>query len=806
MPTGDLNGTVNPTTSDISHRTGLDLTQYTSIATDPLTPAGFATRRFWGGTQDNGTQRKSVNSQTWFDVAGGDGGQVLVDPTNPNFVYGTYYGIASSLFRFSDGGAAFYSNQFIQNGIDPTDRSDFYVPWVMNQNNTNQLFVGSYRVYRTNDAQVSATWTPISPDLTTGCTGTAPNGARTCAVSAIGVGGGTAVYAGTLDGNLWVSPDAQTAASPTWVQIDAKKNKLPNRPIAAFAVDRSNSRIAYVAYNGYDEATPKQPGHIFKTVDGQSWSDVSGDLPDVPVNSLVLDPSYPNTLYAGTDVGAFVTYNGGAHWSLLGTGLPTVAVWQLDLDTLHRTLAAGTHGRGAYSIDDSNGPAPALVLSKVAAPVPVGPSSNLSYTITLKNIGNGPATGVTITDPVPANTSFVSADNGGRATNGTVTWSGLSVASGGSITLNLTVGIADALKKKVRSITNDGLRATSAEGPSTTGSPVVTPLAPPYAVSVAPATQTDGARVGSSVTYQVAVTNLGYTSDSYALSSSGGTDTLSFLDATCTTPISTTPTVSAGGTANVCVKVAVPSNATDGDTSTATIVATSVGSPSVTASATVSTIAVTKTTLLVDEDGNAPDVQSYYSTALTTDGVSFATWDLATNPTLPAGYLAAHKNVFWFTGTSYPGPLLPYESELKTFLDGGGHLFVSGQDILDQAAGTTAFVHDYLHITWDGSETQNDKLTNSVTGITASPLTNGIGTVPLDLTVLGAPFMDEITPNGGALPAFNDDGTAAGSPQPDALTYSGTYKVVFLAFPFEEYGSAAQKADLIARTITFFGP
>jgi uncharacterized repeat protein (TIGR01451 family) len=604
----DLNGTVDPNTSAVLHRTGLDLTQYSSIATDPLTPLGTSstpTRRFWGGTQDNGTQRKSVNSQSWFDVAGGDGGQVLVDPTDPNFVYGTYFGISNSLYRFTDGGLSFFSNAFIQNGITLSDRSDFYVPWVLNPNNANQLFVGSYRVYRTSDARTTAHWTPISTDLTSGCTGTAPNGARTCAISAIGVGGGTAAYVGTLDGLVWVSPDAQSADTPTWVQVDTKKNKLPNRPVATIAVDRSNYRTAYIGYNGYDEATPHTPGHVFATSDGgQSWANITGDLPNAPVNSIVLDPSYPNTLYAGTDVGAFVTYNGGAHWSLLGDSMPKVAVWQLDMDTLHRTIAAGTHGRGAFSILDNTTPVPSLVLSKVAAATPVGPASNLVYTVTLKNIGNGPASGVMITDPLPANTSFVSADNGGVFANGTVTWSGLSVASGGSVTLQLTVGIADALKKKVTSITNDGMRATSAEGPSATGSPVVTPLAPPFAVSVAPATQTDGAHTGSSVTYTIGITNQGFTDDSYSLASSGGTYTVSFLDAACANPITTTPTVSAGATTNVCVKVTVPAAAVDGDQNTATITATSVGSPTVTGSATVTTMAVAKDTLLVDNDDN----------------------------------------------------------------------------------------------------------------------------------------------------------------------------------------------------------
>jgi hypothetical protein len=155
----------------------------------------------------------------------------------------------------------------------------------------------------------------------------------------------------------------------------------------------------------------------------------------------------------------------------------------------------------------------------------------------------------------------------------------------------------------------------------------------------------------------------------------------------------------------------------------------------------------------------------------------------------------------WFTGNSYPGPISPYEATLKAFLDNGGRLFMSGHDILDQAAGTTTFVHDYLHITWDGTESQNDKPTNNVTGVVGNPVSTGIGTVPLDHSVLGAAFEDRITPNGGALSAFTDDTSAT-----DALSFGGTYKVVFLAFPLEAYGTAAQKADLISRTMTFFGP
>ena len=203
-------------------------------------------------------------------------------------------------------------------------------------------------------------------------------------------------------------------------------------------------------------------------------------------------------------------------------------------------------------------------------------------------------------------------------------------------------------------------------------------------------------------------------------------------------------------------------------------------------------------TLLVDNDGNTPNTQSFYTAALTGAGVQFSTWDLSTDSNLPQNYMLAFKNIVWFTGNSFPGPILPYEAKLKMFLDAGNHLFISGQDLLDQSAGTSAFVHDYLHVTWDGTEAQNDKATTAVHGV-ALTITNGIGAVPIDHTILGNKFEDRITPNGTATAIFTDDSTAA-----DGLSFAGTFKVVFLAFPFEAYGTAAQKTDLVTRVMTFF--
>src|SRR6185436_13422250 len=126
---------------------------------------------------------------------------------------------------------------------------------VMNKENPNQLFLGTYRLYRTDNARATSVgdvhWNAISGDLTTGCTGIAPNGARNCTISAIGVGGGQAVYTGSLDGLVYLSTDAQVNDNPSWTRLDV--GQLPARPVTQIAVDRSNYRIAFVSYSSYNE-------------------------------------------------------------------------------------------------------------------------------------------------------------------------------------------------------------------------------------------------------------------------------------------------------------------------------------------------------------------------------------------------------------------------------------------------------------------------------------------------------------------------------------------------------------------------
>ncbi|MFL5806528.1 MAG: hypothetical protein ACJ8CR_32975 [Roseiflexaceae bacterium] len=809
----NLNGVVNPTTGAVLGRTGLQTAEFTSIGQHPTNAD-----RLYGGLQDNGTLIRSntlADSGTWTDKASGDGGQVLVDPSDPNYIYGTYPNIFP--YRFTDGMlGTFYpttTNELIITGFDQNDSTDFYDPFLMDPSNPNQLYFGSDHVYRTDNAKAADSadvlWQQISPNLTSACPGSAPNGARACALSALGASpGAPALYSGSLDAQVWLTKDA-TVDTPAWVRVD--KAPLPNRPVGAIAVDASNYLIAYVAYNGFNDATPSAHGHVFKTTDaGAHWTNVSGNLPDAPVNSLVLDPFDPQTLYAGTDVGPMVTTNGGATWATLGTGLPPLVINQINVNPFTRQLVIGSGGLGAWRLPADTAK-PALHVRKHDAGVLVGQNSMLDYTITVENVGSQAASTVTISDPLPLNTSFVSASVGGAVSGGSVVWSGLTVpaatagANGGLVpgtrVVTFRVQISGAATPG-QYITNTGLRVTSAQVPAITGSPLETLISPANAVALSPASQVDGARSGQSVNYIISLHNLGTQADRYDLTTSGNAWSTTFWNASFTLQITRTGVVPSNGTTTVGVKVNIPANQPNGATDTATVKATSVGNPAKSATGTIKTLAVTRNVLLVDEDGDAPDVKSYYQDALRNAGYAYNYWDLGANPDLRISYMKAHSVIVWFTGSSYPGPITPYESELTTFLNGGGKLFMSGMDILDQDAGTTSFVHDYLHIDWDGTEAQNDIGTTSITAVPTNTVMAGLGTLPVDVPALfGDDFSDEITPIAPAVPALRDSDGGT-----NALTVSaGNYKVVFLAFPFEAITSSRDRTSVMSRSIKYFG-
>ena len=338
---------------------GLSLTQFQSVALHP-TDANYVI----GGTQDNGTNRHS-GARGWNSLAGGDGGFCLIDQSNPLLLYHTFYNDTGYLSpRRSLNGGLNWS--FIgctncsatQGRLNPTDRVKFYAPMALNPAftgaNGNVIYFGTHRLYRS--ANRGTTWTGLGAssdgfgaDLTKGGTGKLTTIAAYPKVDNATTPPTEIVWVGANDGTVQVTSNAGDLATATFT--NATKAPLPNRFVSDIAADGNNANRAVVVYSGFEANTPTMLGHVFLTTDrGGAWTNISGNLPDIPVISVALDPNNNSRLWIGTDIGVFQTSDGGTTWLHLTNGLPKVAVFMLRYQNATGNLIAATHGRGMYRL------------------------------------------------------------------------------------------------------------------------------------------------------------------------------------------------------------------------------------------------------------------------------------------------------------------------------------------------------------------------------------------------------------------------------------------------------------------------
>src|SRR5215472_16995793 len=338
----------------------LTLTQfYPALSIHPSSQAiAFA------GTQDNGSQIYAGPSTAWTDDQRcGDGTGTTIDNVIPSTVFVTCNGDNVAV-SFANGGAGSYVSA--ANGINPADNSNFVPPLVTDSGVANTAYLGTTKVYQTVTAGTS--WTALSGDLVNG---SSPNFDSLTALAVAPMSSASSVvYAGANTGQIFVATNVSTGTGT--FNLVAGQSSLPPRQVQAIAVDPADptGKTAYAAFSGFSfvQGTINDPkGHLFKTTDGAAtWADVSctvancstpamTDLPNTPINDVVIDPDVPGTLYAGTDIGVFqgtctTTTPATCTWATLSTGLPRVAVLSLKLHRASRTLRAATHGRGAWDI------------------------------------------------------------------------------------------------------------------------------------------------------------------------------------------------------------------------------------------------------------------------------------------------------------------------------------------------------------------------------------------------------------------------------------------------------------------------
>ncbi|NOX89474.1 MAG: T9SS type A sorting domain-containing protein [Calditrichaeota bacterium] len=279
---------------------------------------------FIGGTQDNGTHRspdEPNNTSSWSRVIGGDGFDCAWNKTEPSIVYGTLYN--TRIYKSTDGGYNFVS---INNNL--PESNIFHTPLAMDPDNSDKLFTAgdNNKFYWTNDG--GNNWN----EVTTNYNGyTRVKIAVSEASSSIVWTGSTTIYTNvSTDSGLTFSQVTQPPGSP-----HAYLTGISTHPT------QDSTAFLTIGSSGY--------GKIYRTRDlGQTWTDITNNLPDVPVFTVLVMPFDTSEIWIGTDIGLFISYDAGSSWQYSNNGLPAVSIRRLKI--VNQEIVAATHGRGIWSV------------------------------------------------------------------------------------------------------------------------------------------------------------------------------------------------------------------------------------------------------------------------------------------------------------------------------------------------------------------------------------------------------------------------------------------------------------------------
>jgi len=412
----------------------LNTLQFESIAVHP-------TDRFLmiGGTQDNGTEYQQTSAGNWRRAESGDGGYALIDQsatdTTDVTMYHTLYNVMGEQIGFDRifktaclpvfdswpvRGVGFGPNDsrpvacdggtllVVPNGLQLTDNVLFYAPMALGPGSPNTVYFGTERLYRSTDRGDTMTVVSQAPINSSDCN---TNPAGPCPISTISISpqGDNSRMVGLQNGQVW----ATSTGSSTLVNLTASfsfplnPTQTTNKFIGRAVIDPNNKNVAYVTLSYF---APAGQG-IWKITNldaaaGASpatpvWTAAGNGIPSIPINALVIDPINSNSMYAGTDIGVYMSSDGGANWAPYGTGLPRSAVFDLQIQPSNRLLRAATHGRGVWD----------------TALIGAGPST-LQFQTGADSVAEGPVSkSITITRTgdlsTPASVNYATSDTSG---------------------------------------------------------------------------------------------------------------------------------------------------------------------------------------------------------------------------------------------------------------------------------------------------------------------------------------------------------------------------------------------------------
>lgn len=327
-----------------------------------------------GGLQDNGTwcgpsrtnHAAGILKDDWYLVSWGDGFYGVPIPGEPHLIYSNSQG-GPIYFTDTRSGNSRQIHPYPRKSgsagdaiVDHKYRFNWDAPIHISPHDPKTVYYGGNVLFKSTNYGHS--WEEISPDLTTNDTEKQQSSGGavyvdntaaefhctilTIAESPVEAG---VIWVGTDDGNVQVTRDG----GQTWTNVKDNMKGLPAFTwVAKFEASTFEGGTAYVAVDNHrlDDFKP----YAFKTTDyGATWTALAGGLPqDDYVKVIREDPKNPQLLYIGMDRGLFASWDGGQRWVSIRNNLPPVSVRDIKIHPRENDLIIGTHGRGAWILDD----------------------------------------------------------------------------------------------------------------------------------------------------------------------------------------------------------------------------------------------------------------------------------------------------------------------------------------------------------------------------------------------------------------------------------------------------------------------